>query len=58
MADQKATDSSGVLLSPVEGEQPEEQPVSVCEEPNSDCDVADESESEEVITRSQFIEFQ
>ena len=51
VADQKATDSSGVVLSPVEGEQPEEQPA-------SDCDVADESESEEVITRSQFIEFQ
>ena len=61
VADQEATDSSGVVLSPLEGEQPEQQSASVCEEPTSDSEVADEvsEERDEVsITRDMLIEYQ
>jgi len=61
VADQAATASSGVVLTPVSTDQSIEEPASVCDEPDSDCEVADESKEdteEIVITREKLIEYQ
>ena len=60
-ADQTATDTSGVVLTPVSSEQNEERPANDCEVTPSDCDEADdhsEDENEVIITRNMLIEYQ
>ena len=60
-ADQTATYSSGVVLTPVSSEQNEEQPANDCEVTSGDCDEADEhseDRNEVIITRYMLIEYQ